>query len=900
MSELVNKDTGQVVNLEGDDYLKAVKSGRFQPPEGQGVTANLDGGGTVSLPGTSSEFKQNNRLSAVTPEDTRSTESDLLAEQLWGGAGQEALTLGEGALSGATFGLSDKLLTAAGAETAQRAETNPTARFVGELGGAIVPGLLSGGTGAVGGLARAIPAGGLVAKTAGLSKSLGGLKGALAAGALEGAAFGAGQAVSQLALHNIPLTSEAGISEIGLGAVFGSAAGLAGGAAFHGLGKLSSKLESRAATKAADDAVETGPFGSATPDDLATSTNRLGFDAKEISTRLSRLGDDALDTGGRIASGSEVSGSPSQLRAAATERHTKLTEFANELRINAIDANQPKLARQLKKAQDNALNISNTHLAPGMRVDSKSFKTIQSKLYAVEGAVRSATKRLHGEDALVGVNSVLDDMDNAWHGRMGNGQRAYRNKLVDMPTAATPGVANPEVGVAVQELNQAKLDLRKTWGLTTNDTLSDTVFKRFARMEPDQALEAAASLRNYQEKLVGLSSKLPDGELAASVEQTVKELSDTIAEAIPAGANPSQDAVGIMKSLGMVSEEHAAQFANNSDELLKLYLMHRFLKKGASIASDVANKHSSSVGKWVGKYAGFKAGGAVNQVLGLNGTIMGFGVRQQLMKTAVGALAGVSILGHATGGVLSRVEGATAKILKGVTKAKRVAGPGAAITLSKYRFSDVGDDAPKGGDLYSAFKARSDELSRLAANPMSAHQTAYDNLTGVRQVNPFVADQMEMKAVEAAMFLHSKMPKDPGTVNSFGKSRWKPDEGELIRWANYVKAVADPVSVLEDAANGTINPQGAEALRTVYPTIFAEAQKQLVQNAEQLQKNSSYDQRVRLSVLFGVAVDSSVTPEFTKYSQNFWAERRASEKPIEGSQLEPNEPTNAQKQLGPQ
>src|SRR5512138_1830034 len=83
----------------------------------------------------------------------------------YGTAGQAALALGEGALSGATLGVSD--LVAAGVdpeyarEAAKRAEYQGTASMAGQVVGGLAPALLTGGTslGIEGGVAATTTAG---------------------------------------------------------------------------------------------------------------------------------------------------------------------------------------------------------------------------------------------------------------------------------------------------------------------------------------------------------------------------------------------------------------------------------------------------------------------------------------------------------------------------------------------------------------------------------------------------------------------------------------------------------------------------------------------------------------------------------------------------------------------
>lgn len=209
-------------------------------------------------------------------------------QEKFGGLGQQAIAGLEGAGRGATLGLSDlaetKLLGINPESIKGRQEANPVTSTIGNLvGGA---GLI----GATGGLAAPIEAAALGVDTAAIaseaaakavaqgateavansigqqaaktaitaaSKSAGAL-GSIGASALgtgvEGAAFGAGNAVSDYALGDPHLNAQKVISDIGMGALLGGALG-AGGKALENSGILGKRVADIASR--ANDSAET-------------------------------------------------------------------------------------------------------------------------------------------------------------------------------------------------------------------------------------------------------------------------------------------------------------------------------------------------------------------------------------------------------------------------------------------------------------------------------------------------------------------------------------------------------------------------------------------------------------------------------------------------------------------
>jgi hypothetical protein len=163
-------------------------------------------------------------------------------EKEYGGLGNQLLAGGLGAARTLTFGLSDlgatKFGIAAPATLSGLKEENPKASLTGEVAGAVVP-LLLGDVPVVGGAAESLGAGvegvsalGHAAKH-GVSHLLGGLAetGAsglakkvlpmVAEGAVEGAAYGAGNAISESALGDHELTAEKLLAGAGMGALLG-------------------------------------------------------------------------------------------------------------------------------------------------------------------------------------------------------------------------------------------------------------------------------------------------------------------------------------------------------------------------------------------------------------------------------------------------------------------------------------------------------------------------------------------------------------------------------------------------------------------------------------------------------------------------------------------------------
>jgi len=145
-------------------------------------------------------------------------------------------------------------------------------------------------------------------------------------------------------------------------------------------------------------------------------------------------------------------------------------------------------------------------------------------------------------------------------------------------------------------------------------------------------------------------------------------------------------------------------------------------------------------------------------------------------------------------------------------------------------------------------------------------------LMPIAAVSPRLAYLMEQNAAERIEYLASKLGKRPDLPGaSVMQEYWRPSKMEIRSFARAVAAVEDPVSVLERAAAGAITPEDGEALQRVYPNLLSEVQQRIVETLPALRKKLDYKQRLSLSILTGVPVDPALDPRILKRLQDMFA-----------------------------
>jgi hypothetical protein len=154
--------------------------------------------------------------------------------------------------------------------------------------------------------------------------------------------------------------------------------------------------------------------------------------------------------------------------------------------------------------------------------------------------------------------------------------------------------------------------------------------------------------------------------------------------------------------------------------------------------------------------------------------------------------------------------------------------------------------------------ARARAVIQLAGTPDALAEAVGKALGRVADVAPNVAAQVSTTAAAATAFLASKAPKEPGgglDVPAL-KRPWKPSSAEVARFSRYLSAVTSPANVLEDMAAGAVAPESVEALRAVYPALFADVQQRLSERLARHGTALDYHQRLAVRhVLGATAVD---------------------------------------------
>lgn len=812
-----------------------IPGGEWVPSEGERINVIDDNEEFGSIP--AEDFKRLQEFQGLTPatqEFSENIRETARLERKHDTFGQELLTGAEGLARGATFGLSDAIAVGLGADEENmrnRRNVNSTIAFATELTGAAAPALLSGGTGGLAAASRLAPSAMLAGRASAIGKGLGGLRGAVVAGGLEGAVFGAGQGVSTLALQDEKLTAEAAFSQIGMGALYGGALGGAFGGAGVGLERAGAGVATLTNKVKSKLVSKASPFLSAATKEGKKLRSSLVSQADEIDDLITRVIAKADD---RAQTGFKFAADDDLAKEAFnTLRKTKSDSLEYALAATGNKAT-PAIQKTAKKVSD---------------IEQKIEKLLASKSGAIDFSRASSL----GQKKLGQLSKHFDDYQT---------QVSKLAEVTGSPAASIP--IKPVSASLLQKIDgAAELSLAAKSARTEFQELTGK--KGIAGIfdqSPEDAMKSLAALNRSNTASIELAQKI-GGKDATKLAESVIGYSSVVAGASKkAGGLPP---VAEMAVAFGIEEALIPDLPGPLDDVLKLYLAT----------------------KMVGKFG--DAGGLAQKALGKLGDKLPGGRAVQVARGMASDTSGR--LASATGESIQRIQKGLIKSLKAGNRALKRSAPLTTQVLNSVSFAENGDK--KSTTPHAAFAARASELSQAVSNPAATAAKIDQRLGLIRATNPAVADSMLSQAQATLTFLHSKLPKDPGTLQNYGKSRWRPTERDVEKFARYVEASKGPAAIVERFGDGRMTREDAEVLRELHPGHFAKVQEHVMDNLEDFQKNNNYRQRIQTSVLLGIPADP-IMQNVSKWQSTF-QQGAAEAGPIRAKPSEPAPLTASQR-----
>jgi hypothetical protein len=823
--------------------------------------------------------------------DDKGVESARIREEESGIAGLARGTA-ESAISGLTMGLADPLLAGDGEDAERyRARAKATGDF-GEavrLAGEVVPVLASGGTAAgakgaagaaragvrgLGVIPRAVEAAGLVAEKGAARMlgrgTLGRTGGALARGAVEGAASGVGTEIRESVLGDREIATERLLASGAMGAVLGGGAS----AAFPLTGALlkrGAKVPREATQAMLGKVAKADPANMRkTAEWVETIASGRNFEPIKKQFDLLRtkegrkLAFDALHNADEVAS-----------RTAQTVKD-ETASLAETLRatLRKTEADRSSSMRKLFTEADESVvpsAVRRDFEAAYERLDAEGYSLLE--------------KYGDGEISRRHLDTFRGELERAWddvvEGRLGAGdahQRLLQAKRRAQELAKDVGRLDAKSSATSDLLRKVGSDLDSA--LARDEYGTAATAYREMRDADRSAMESFDRLFKRNRQTGAREGKNLLGRVLNGEATDADVLTFTKRVGNPRFADQADVADEYFERQIRAAEIRAKHTGDDSlrAEIGKLRTaQEKFratLKKQARVADIIDANRSSGRGGLSGALAAFgPSGAAVSGAMlgGLPGMMVGAAINAAARPAqTIRTLAAIGHLADRTGVDL---DGIVTRVTSAGKATKRAAGRAALKRRPRARGRSTAGGrtvatraAAQGGVRVSSRAEEQDARVRRAAemtDPEALRRELARDMSLMREHAPGIAEAAAEKVGVAAAFLAGKLP--PSIPNPVTGAKRIIPASMRDKFDRYYEAVTNPVETLKKLDGGAFTLEHAEAIKAVYPAIYADMQGKVfagLQAAADRGEEIPYARRIRLGILFGLPTDPTMTPEF--------------------------------------
>ncbi len=158
-------------------------------------------------------------------------------------------------------------------------------------------------------------------------------------------------------------------------------------------------------------------------------------------------------------------------------------------------------------------------------------------------------------------------------------------------------------------------------------------------------------------------------------------------------------------------------------------------------------------------------------------------------------------------------------------------------------------------------------VREAAASPdVMAQRTTEFSGKSLTSSAPRLATSVAAVSARAISYLASQAPvgRLPTGISASHDAKPRYSDAELQKWARTTAAIKDPVAVVEQAKHGTLSREGVQAIKAVYPAMYAQMQQQVMGHIVEMDRAGKlskmpYEQKLMIGILLAVPADGSLT-----------------------------------------
>ncbi len=482
------------------------------------------------------------------------------------------------------------------------------------------------------------------------------------------------------------------------------------------------------------------------------------------------------------------------------------------------------------------------------------------------------------------------------------GTDAYENALQKAAEAATPEEAQLALKEAADLENKA-LSLRPNSAAKVADeaekiTNYERASAKLADALGDAAHPASQEFSDVFKKAADdavrkttdrMTRAIDDNEMFGPAKMSSKERVQYARERL-GEANIAHEEVKIKETGAKQSFKEAQAAAKQSRDAMKA------AKPAAGAASDAAGK--------LGVFELLSSGSGLPGIhdLPVIGPLLSLWLKYRAVKNMFGKAAGrIPATGNAKAAAMAaqtkeRLARAVDKLLVKAQKgavAGRKTFPQMAAVLGE-RIHDNGEPhLPASASMQEKAAARMREIADYVSTPGAIERDVRREMRDVTDPDLIAAAEKQRRTMFE--YLASKMPKLPAQ-SPFSNTKWVPSPAAAMEFARILHITHDPVAAFEAAGAGNLLPAEAEALRGVYPRLYAIAQERLMSQTigAKVKINMPYRMQTQMSLLWDVPLAPSLEPDNIRIVQSVYEPIPVAAPPPAGAPPTPSiaQPTN--------
>jgi hypothetical protein len=554
-----------------------------------------------------------------------------------------------------------------------------------------------------------------------------------------------------------------------------------------------------------------------------------------------------------------------RFKAAATKLGSKVGVGVDTAALDEAAASLGKfttapLAPELEKvAQDFEKAATNYRAVGGLTPAALEgyVKVGGDKAVRIEQAAAGYARKAQELAGALGVEVPPDLAEFA--GNAENVLQGLRGRSVEVP------------GSMVADLRSSQNALKEAIGVKAGGSITGGDITRIVTTaDKAELVSRVQKLDDYFSAARRFADSSNNPAMSMQIDRVEQRISDSVEEALHGAGLERLDKSMLALALGAEIIDHTEFHSGVADKVLTLAALHKLLRSGKG-----GGRSASLLKRMFGRAAGSAASQAAYSAVP-GGSLVRAGAAGAMRTLAYNAANSF----HDATVSAGTLEGMTNHTRGRMASALGIAGKGATVAaergqlgitwLQRSRFSFFEGEQPpihaaEHSDMRATYEARANELARFAAAPTAAQARIHEQVRPLRMVNEQLADQVEMQAIAIPAYLQEKAPKDPGTIQTLGRSHWHASDEQIMEFSEHVRGALSPMSVLEGALEGDISPEAAEAVRTLWPNHMRNFQELVLTHAAELESKLTYPQLVRLSILLDAPVDSTMDDDFRAF-----------------------------------